>query len=62
MSNATQSSYERVQAEQARLDETLTRREVVQAINRVASDYGGNGTHESDLIADAFRALARALS
>jgi hypothetical protein len=51
-----------IERDQARLDETLTRREVIDAIDQVASDYGGNGTHESDLICDAFRKLSRALS
>lgn len=48
--------------EQARLDETLTRREVIEALESVANEYGCNGNHDSDLIADAFRKLAGALS
>lgn len=52
----------RIAAEQERLDENLTRREVIEAIEIVVMDYAGTGTHESDLIADAFRGLAKALS
>lgn len=52
----------RIEREQERLDETLTRREVIDAIDQVASDYGGNGNHDLDLIADAFRKLSKALS
>lgn len=46
---------------EARLDETLTRREVIEAIESVANDYGCNGTQESDTICEAFRRLAVAL-
>lgn len=52
----------RAQEIEARLDETLTRREVIDAIDTVAGEYGCGGTHESELIADAFRKLAKALS
>jgi hypothetical protein len=51
----------RVQEAEERLDEPLTRREVLEAIESVANDYGCNGDHDSMLIADAFRKLAEAL-
>lgn len=50
-----------ITAEQERLDETLTRREVVEAINDVVRNHT-NGPPESQRIADAFKALAKALS
>lgn len=52
----------RAEEAEARLDEPLTRREVLAAIEQVAADYGCNGTPESAAIADAFRALGKALS
>lgn len=48
--------------QEARLDAPLTRREVLEAIESVAHEYGCNGNHDSDLICDAFRKLAEALS
>jgi hypothetical protein len=51
-----------IERDQARLDETLTRREVIDAIDFVASEYSGNGVQAHDMIADAFRKLAKALS
>lgn len=53
---------ERANAAEARLDETLTRREVLEAIEYVAHGYGCNGDHDSDLICNAFCKLAEALS
>lgn len=47
---------------EARLDAPLTRRELLEAIETTASDYGCAGTPESDAIADAFRKLGEALS
>ena len=47
---------------EARLDEPLTRRDVLDALDEVANEYGCNGDHDSDLIADAFRKLKDALS
>lgn len=51
----------RAQEAEERLDEPLTRREVLDAIETVASEYACNGDHDSMLIADAFRKLAEAL-
>lgn len=45
-----------------RLDETLTRREVVEAIEALANEYGCDGNHDSDLISIVFLKLAKALS
>jgi hypothetical protein len=53
---------ERVTAKQARLDETLTRREVIESIEWVMHEYSCNGDHDSDLIYGAFKKLAEALS
>ncbi len=47
--------------EQDRLDETLTRREVIEALESVARSYT-NGAPEAQRIADAFKELAEALS
>lgn len=52
----------RVDQEQARLDETLTRREVLEALENVVNEFGGAGFPENDAIATAFRKLAEALS
>lgn len=47
---------------EARLDAPLTRRELIDALNEVASEYGAVGDHDSGLIYDAFRNFARHLS
>jgi len=57
---------ERVQREhyeqrEARLNETLTRRDVIEAIELVASDYAQGRNHDADLICNAFQRLADAL-
>ncbi len=51
----------RVQEVEDRLDEPLKRREVLEAIESVASEYTCNGDHDSMLVADVFRKLAEAL-
>ena len=48
--------------EEARLDEPLTRREVIDAVETVAFGYECSGSPQSDMIAAAFRKLAEALS
>lgn len=50
-----------VEAE-ARLDQPMTRRELMTAIESVAHEYGMQGDHDSDLICNAFRKLGEALS
>jgi hypothetical protein len=45
-----------------RLDEPLTRREVVEAIESVANEYAGSGFPEQEIICDAFAKLAAILS
>ena len=52
----------RAAEEEARLDEPLSRREVLDAIESVAHGYGCNSDHDSDLICNAFRKLAEAIS
>lgn len=51
----------RAQEVEDRLDEPLKRRDVLEAIESVASEYTCNGDHDSTLVADAFRKLAEAL-
>lgn len=51
----------RAQEAEDRLDEPLTRRDMLEAIESVASEYACNGDHDSMLVADAFRKLAEAL-
>lgn len=53
---------EHAEARAARLNDTLTRREMVDAIESVAHEYGRVGDHDSDLIANAFQKLAEALT
>ena len=48
--------------QEARLDNPISRREVIEAIDFVVSEYSGNGVQTHDMIADAFRKLAKALS
>jgi hypothetical protein len=50
-----------IDAREERLDAPLTRRDVLAAIDEVVSEYSGSGMTDQDLIADAFRKLARAL-
>lgn len=45
-----------------RLDEPLTRRDVLAAIDAVVIEYSGSGFEDQDRIADAFRNLAKGLS
>ena len=45
-----------------RIDHVLTRRDVLAALETVASEYACSGNHDSDLIADAFRKLKQALT
>jgi cell division protein YceG involved in septum cleavage len=52
----------RIDQGQARLDESVTRREILEALESVASEYGCRGFPENEAIADAFRKLAEALS
>lgn len=46
---------------EARLDESLTRREILDAVEVIVSDYDASGTDAGTLLADAFRRLAEAL-
>jgi len=62
MKEAEESARRKAESEQARLDEPLTRREVIGAIETVAWGYACNGDHDSDLVANAFRALKDVLS
>jgi hypothetical protein len=51
-------ALERALARESRMDEPLTRLEVVDAIENVAREYGAHGNPEAGLIRDAFRRLA----
>lgn len=42
---------------EARLDEPVTRRELLEALEAASSKYAGSGFDEQDRIADAFAAL-----
>lgn len=53
---------EHEERQEARLNETLTRREVIEAIESVANDYAQRRDHESDVICNAFQSLADALA
>lgn len=50
---------ERAERREAHLNETLTRREVLDALESVASDYNGQHGHDTR---DFLRRLAKALS
>lgn len=54
--------YVRAMEEEAHQDAPISRRDVLDALETAASEYGCAGNHDSDLIADAFRKLAKALS
>lgn len=59
---AAADAIRRIEEQEARLHAPLSRREVLEALQIVAGQFGGNGNHDSDLIANAFRELERALS
>ena len=46
---------------EARANEPVTRRELVEAIDNVGSHYALSGTHDHDLISNAFERLAQVL-
>lgn len=46
---------------EARDEAPISRKELIEAIEQVARQYGANGNHDSDLICDAMIALAKAL-
>jgi hypothetical protein len=47
---------------EARRNAVLVRHEIVDAIATVAASYGSCGTHDGDMLCDAFRKLAEALA
>lgn len=44
------------------LQKPISRMNLIEAIEKVASHYGASGNHDSDLICDAFRELASELT